>query len=133
MKAVLEKAGLRCLVIPVKQTLELLPLQLQCTAATAGRRRSQRSQRLKRRLLLRMMGSNRLSIMATVTADEVEDVVVISVDVDVVMDSVVDVAEVTEAMEANAVVVVVEDVEMAFVAEIEEVVEAHRGLLRQAE
>ena len=139
MKAVLEKVGLRYHVSRPKQRLELLPLQLQCMAATAGQRRSQRSRRLKRRLLLRMTASNKSSTMAIVIVDEAVDAVETSEVVDVVMGFAVGVAEATEVMEANAVAVAAEDVEMAFGAETEEAVdemsreEAHQGPQRQAE
>jgi hypothetical protein len=139
MKAVLEKVGLKYHVIRPKQRQELLPLQLQCMAVTAGRRRSQRSQRLKRRLVLRMMALNKSFIMAIAIVDEAVDAVVTSEVVDVVMGFAVGVAEVTEVMEANAVAVAAEDVEMAFVAETEEAVdetgweEARQGPQRQAE
>jgi hypothetical protein len=108
-------------------------------AATAGQRRSQRSQRLKRRLLLRMTVSNKSSTTAIVIVGEAVDAVVTSEVVDAVMGFVVGVAEVTEVMEANVAAVAVEDVEMAFVVETEEAVdemgreEARQGPQRQAE
>jgi hypothetical protein len=136
MKAGLEKVGLRYHVSRPKQRRELLPLQLQCMAATAGQRRSQR---LKRRLLLRMTVSNKSSTTAIVIVGEAVDAVVTSEVVDAVMGFVVGVAEVTEVMEANVAAVAVEDVEMAFVVETEEAVdemgreEARQGPQRQAE
>src|ERR1700733_8083059 len=112
MKAGLEKAGLRYHVSRPKQRRELLPLQLQCMAATAGQRRSQRSQRLKRRLPLRMTVSSKPSTTAIVIVGEAVDAVVTSEVVDAVMGFVVGVAEATEVMEANVAAVAVEDVEM---------------------
>jgi hypothetical protein len=140
MKAVREKAGLKCLVILVKQKQELLPLQLRCTVVTAGRRKSLRSPKLKKRLLPRMMGLNRSFTTAIEIVDEAEDVVVTSEAVDVTAKGfVVGVAEVTEVMEASAVGVAVGPVERAFVVVTEDVREMvvqwypHRGPLRQVE
>src|ERR1700722_7680959 len=114
MKAALEKVGLRYHVIRPKQRQELLLLRLRCTAATAGQRRSQRSQRLKRRLVLIMMALNKSFTMASVIVDEAVDAVVTSEVVDVVMGfavgvaEVTEVTEVTEVMEANAAAVAAE-------------------------